>query len=81
MSSSTLMFSEMRTSSVNEEEELEEEEDREEEIVNGFNFNNVSNEECIEFLMGLLHLQNYEQLIHVLEEAVEVEEEEEEAEE
>ena len=61
---------------VNEEEELEEEEDREEEIVNGFNFNNVSAQEGIEFLMALLHLQNYEQLFHVLEEAMEEEEEE-----
>ena len=61
------------------EEDLEEEE---EEIVNDFDFNNVSAEECAEFLMAL-HLQNYEhlfheQLFHVLEE--EEEEEEEEAE-
>jgi len=55
----------------------EEEEDREEEIVNGFNFNNVSAEECIEFLMGLLHVWDYEQLFHILEEAVEEEEAEE----
>jgi len=55
------------------EEDLEEEE--EEEIVNGFNFNNVSAEECAEFMMAL-HLQYNEQLFHVLEE----EEEEEEAE-
>ena len=57
-----------------EEEEMEEEE---KEIVNGFNFNNVSAEECIEFLMDLLHVRDYEQLFHILEEAVEEEEAEE----
>ena len=47
--------------------------------INGFsfNFNNVSAEECIEFMMDLLHLQSDEQLFHILEEAVEEEEVEE----
>ena len=54
-----------------EEKEIEEEEmeQEEEEIVNGFNFNNVGAEECIEFLMDLLHVRDYEQLFHILEEA------------
>ena len=60
------------------EEEMEEEEmeEEEEEIVNGFNFNNVSAEECIELLMDLLHVRDYEQFFHILKEAMEQEEEE-----